>query len=275
MEDSRETRACSDANGASASAGVQQSTSVRLLLSSGKAPRVEGKQFDDSIAVESVSLRERVVEKLQEAIYFGRLAPGRRLVETELAQMLRVSRAPVREAINELRTQGIVMTIPRRGSYVRETTPRDVREIYEVRKALEIPAIEAGLSLVTEDDLLALDGEIERMLAHARDGDLRRFSEADVEFHRLTYVKCPNARLLGLIQQVSPSSRMVILSSLANAQVDLAETAELHRPLRDAIASRDADTVRRVFSARFEHDAVALIERIARADDRPSDGPLT
>lgn len=227
-----------------------------------------------SIAVESSSLRDRVVEKLQEAIFFGRLQPGQRLVETELADMLGVSRAPVREAINELRMQGLVRTIPRRGSYVRQTTADDVREIYEVRKAVEVPAIKAALKLLTDDDVKALDWQIETMLTHAREGDLPRFAEADVEFHRLTYARCPNSRLLGLVQQVGTASRMVIMRSLTLGGVDLEQTALGHRVLRDAIASRDPATVQAIFPERFDHDAAVLIARLegAPVGARPAAG---
>jgi DNA-binding GntR family transcriptional regulator len=216
-----------------------------------------------SIVVESSSLRDRVVQKLQEAIFFGRLEPGKRLVETELADMLGVSRAPVRESINELRMQGLITTIPRRGSYVRATTSDDVREIYEVRKAVEIPAIKLALQLVSDDDVAALDQQIEAMLRHAHDADIRGFSEADVEFHRLTYARCPNGRLLGLVQQIATASRMVIMRSLTVGGVDLEQTALGHRVLRDAIASRDPVMVGTIFSDRFDHDAATLIARLA------------
>jgi DNA-binding GntR family transcriptional regulator len=222
-----------------------------------------GPRDGGSIVVESSSLRDRVVQKLQEAIFFGRLEPGKRLVETELADMLGVSRAPVRESINELRMQGLITTIPRRGSYVRATTSDDVREIYEVRKAVEIPAIKLALQLVSDDDVAALDQQIDAMLRHARDADIRGFSEADVEFHRLTYARCPNGRLLGLVQQIATASRMVIMRSLTVGGVDLEQTALGHRVLRDAIASRDPVMVGTIFSDRFDHDAATLIARLA------------
>lgn len=225
---------------------------------------------EDSFLAEAPSLRDRVVEKLQEAIFFGRLAPGKRLVETELADMLGVSRAPVREAINELRTQGLVSTIPRRGSYVRETTEQDVREIYEVRKAVEIPAIQAALPLITDVDVAALDRQIQAMLERSREGDIRGFSEADVEFHRLSYAKCPNGRLLALAAQVATASRMIIMRSLTVGGVNLVETAVGHRTLRDAIASRDPETVGQIFRERFDHDAGVLIARLEHGDDAPA-----
>jgi DNA-binding GntR family transcriptional regulator len=218
----------------------------------------------------SPSLRDRVVEKLQEAIFFGRLAPGKRLVETELAEMLGVSRAPVREAINELRVQGLVTTIPRRGSYVRETTAQDVRETYEARKAVELAAIQAALPLMTGSDISVLDGQIKAMLDRAHEDDIRHFSEADVEFHRLTYAKCPNGLLLRLAGQVATASRMIIMRSLTVGDVNLVETAMGHQPLRDAIASRDAETVERIFRDRFDHDAGVLIARLQSSDGPPA-----
>jgi DNA-binding GntR family transcriptional regulator len=223
----------------------------------------------ESSLAQAPSLRDLVVEKLQEAIYFGRLAPGKRLVETELADMLGVSRAPVREAINELRTQGLVSTIPRRGSYVRETTEQDVREIYEVRKAVEIPAIQAALALQTDADVAALDHQIDEMRTRAREGDIRGFSGADVEFHRLTYAKCPNGRLLGLADQIATASRMIIMRSLTLGGVDLEQTARGHTTLRDAVATRDPATVATVFRERFDHDAGVLIGRLAAGDSTP------
>lgn len=89
-----------------------------------------------------------VYDKLRQDIVSARLQPGEPLLEEELAKRLRVSRTPIREALRKLNHDGLVRLVPNKGAFVRVLTPRDIREIYEVREALEgFAAAQAATSL--------------------------------------------------------------------------------------------------------------------------------
>ena len=85
-------------------------------------------------------LRDLVFESLKDAILTQTLPPGKRLLENELAESLGVSRTPVREAIRRLEQEGLVAMIPRKGAYVSGISLKDIREVYEIRAALEMLA---------------------------------------------------------------------------------------------------------------------------------------
>jgi DNA-binding GntR family transcriptional regulator len=101
-------------------------------------------------------LREIVLEALREAIVSGVLEPGERLMEIQLAEEMGVSRTPVREAIRKLELEGFVVMIPRKGAYVAGVSHKDVQDVFEIRRALEVLA--AGLAAEK-----ATDEEIEQM----------------------------------------------------------------------------------------------------------------
>lgn len=78
-------------------------------------------------------LREIVFETLREAIIQGRLRPGQRMMEIQLAEEMGVSRTPVREAIRKLELEGFVVMVPRKGAYVAGISVKDIVDVFEVR----------------------------------------------------------------------------------------------------------------------------------------------
>jgi DNA-binding GntR family transcriptional regulator len=98
------------------------------------------------------SLYYTVYDRIKQDIVAGRLQPGEPLFEEELAQRLQVSRTPVREALRRLHHEGLARIVPNKGAFVRVLTPRDIREIYELREALEgFAAGQAALQLPPEE----------------------------------------------------------------------------------------------------------------------------
>ena len=82
-------------------------------------------------------LRDVVFESLREAILEGKLSPGQRLMEVQLAEQLGVSRTPVREAIRKLELEGLVVMLPRKGAYVADISLKDLVDVLEIRASLE------------------------------------------------------------------------------------------------------------------------------------------
>lgn len=91
---------------------------------------------------EYLPLRDVVFNTLRQAILRGELKPGERLMEIQLANKLGVSRTPIREAIRKLELEGLVLMIPRKGAEVAEITEKSLKDVLEVRRALEELAVE-------------------------------------------------------------------------------------------------------------------------------------
>ena len=93
---------------------------------------------------EYLPLRDVVFNTLRQAILRGELKPGERLMEIQLANKLGVSRTPIREAIRKLELEGLVLMIPRKGAEVAEITEKSLRDVLEVRRALEELSVKIG-----------------------------------------------------------------------------------------------------------------------------------
>ena len=97
-------------------------------------------------------LRDVVFENLRGAIVEGRLKPGERLMEVQLAEQLGVSRTPVREAIRKLELEGLVVMLPRKGAYVANMSLKDLIDVLEIRASLEGLAASLAAERITDED---------------------------------------------------------------------------------------------------------------------------
>src|SRR5437763_11279132 len=114
-------------------------------------------------------LGEEVAQMLRRAIISGELDSGTHLVESVLSERFQVSRAPIREALRELESEGLVES-RKRGVYVKALTLQDVWELYDLRKMLEGAAVELAVARFDEDDVAALRGQVGTMSAAASAG---------------------------------------------------------------------------------------------------------
>ena len=102
---------------------------------------------------EFLPLRDVVFNTLRQGILTGELKPGERLMEIHLANKLGVSRTPIREAIRKLELEGLVIMIPRKGAEVADITEKSLRDVLEVRKALEELAVQLACEKITQEEL--------------------------------------------------------------------------------------------------------------------------
>ena len=122
---------------------------------------MQGNRFSPSL--ESKPIREIAYEKLKQAIVDGAIPTGARIVETEYADLMHISRTPLREALRKLERDGLVEYIPRRGVMVRAFTLVDVEEIYTIRNALEMLTLPAIIANVTGDAISSLREKLRQM----------------------------------------------------------------------------------------------------------------
>lgn len=146
-------------------------------------------------AVDTRSLRQQIADALQQAILDGELAPGEAIVESEVAQRLGVSRAPVREALQILSHSDLVETIPYRGTIVRRLTASDIDEVYSLRMALEAFALQRAMERDRENLSGALRGSCDAMLNLAAAQQWSALADEDGRFHEVL-VSCADHRLL-------------------------------------------------------------------------------
>lgn len=136
-----------------------------------------------SPSAESKPIREIAYETLKHAIITGEIPAGVRIVETEYADLMHISRTPLREALRKLERDGLVEYVPRRGVVVRAFTIADVQEIYTIRNALEMLTLPAIVRNATPQDVASLREKLGQMDRQAELGDIEKLSTLARAFH--------------------------------------------------------------------------------------------
>lgn len=151
---------------------------------------------------EQQSLRDRVYLRLKQAITEGLIPPGTRLVENDLADRLKVSRTPVREALQRLSREGLVTVLPRRGVIVESLSLKDVEEIFMLREVLEGLAGALAAQRVTDAELTKLEEAVNDSIAAAVNNDVEAAVKANSSFHSLLIQAAKSPRLKELLDMV-------------------------------------------------------------------------
>ena len=188
-------------------------------------------------------LREVVCETLRDAIRKGKLKPGERLMESQLAEDLGVSRTPVREAIRKLELEGYVIMMPRRGTYVANLSIRDVNEVFEIRTSLDSLASGLAAERITDEELERLQRLLVAIGGYIEENDMDKIVECDTEFHDLLYQASRNSRLVGIIFNLREQLTRFRSTSMAFPG-RLKATLEEHRRIVEAIAQGDVAEAR-------------------------------
>lgn len=202
---------------------------------------------------------------MRTAILEGRLAPGERLVETRLADMLSTSRTPIRESIRQLERDGLVTTSAHDGAYVRKPDRQDVENLYQCRVPLERLAAQLAAERATEADFHAMDDAISQAEAAMTNRRSLDFLEATSHFHRQVDRAARNGRLDELIDRAR--APLLPYRALLIRQGTLASTVLQgihveHLGLLAAIKSRDPKLADRVMDQHMKSDLVRILSHL-------------
>ena len=183
------------------------------------------------------SLKDQAIELLRDYIVGGSIPPGTKIVEREVADLMGISRAPVRDALMELEKEGLVVT-KSSGRYVIELTEKDVRELYQVRLALERLAAELAAQNTCPENCAALTAKLEAMRAAVDQGDRSKHVAADVEMHWLVWKQADSEHLLRMLSSMVGPVLMFVANNAD--EYDWQETLALHEDLAESVNSGEA-----------------------------------
>ncbi len=193
---------------------------------------------ESALIVMPVDLGHAVTAAIRELIMTGAVAPGDRLVETELSERFGTSRGPVRDAFKELEQSGLVVSVPRRGTFVATLTAADIHEIYTLRLALEKLAIVTTATIATDHDIAAMRAAVERLTEAQRTSDRRAGAEADIAIHRLVVRTAGHERLTEAWERLADQT-LLLMAELMDLLLDVQHAAGDHDALVNAIADHD------------------------------------
>ena len=200
-----------------------------------------GKEIHATIN-EYLPLRDVVFQTLRQAILYGDLKPGERLMEVHLAERLGVSRTPIREAIRKLELEGLVVMIPRRGAVVASITEKDLKDVLEVRRTLEILACEVACERITPELLKELKTAGEEFGCLKETEDVNRLAEADVRFHEIIYAATGNDRLIHILNNLREQMYRYRVEYLKNDDI-YPVLVEEHKKIYEGLKHKDKKMV--------------------------------
>ena len=216
--------------------------------------------------VAKMAARERAYHELKYRILEGRLPPGTTLLETEVANLLSLSRTPIREALIRLEEEGLVEVKPRHGVTVRAQSLDDLAEIYEVFSALEVQAARlAAVRGLEPNESERLKSLMDQMEKATRSDDIERWSQFDDAFHSDIVSLCGNSRLQATLRQYWEQqyrARMAIIP----LRIKPVQSDQEHRQIVRAILDRDSEEAGRLHQLhrdRTDRQALELLRRQA------------
>lgn len=204
------------------------------------------------------SQRKNVTDTLREAIIFGELKPGTQLKQDDIAEKFGCSPAPVREALRDLESEGLVEHFHNRGVFVTNISNREIVEVLlPIRLVLEKFALKNAVEKFTPGIVDNLNEQIEIMRAGAKKRDIRMVNEADVKFHVITMEVASTDQTLQLWKSVL--SRIRLEFYRIGPSPSLAEQANEHKKVLDAILSGNEKILD---AALEEHIITSVLSRL-------------
>jgi DNA-binding GntR family transcriptional regulator len=205
-------------------------------------------------ALEGRPTAQLIADQLREQIVQGIFRPGEQINESVLAGQLRTSRGPVREALQRLSQEGILVSHRNRGVFVLELSAEDIREIYAVRQAVESTAadvlLDAGQEQVA-DTCRALQAIIGDMAKQVAVSDWQAIARLDMQFHTSFVAGAGNTRLIRIYETLAAESRMCILNlAVAYPRIDV--LVQEHQNILDLLEAGDREELYKAIKRHME-----------------------
>ena len=202
-------------------------------------------------------IRDYAYDTLKKAIMELKMAPGRFISEKEIIDMLQVSRSPIREAFVKLAQEGLIETIPQKGSFIALINLQQAEESRFVRETLEAAIVRQACELLSAEQALQLQNLIALQELCVEEKNYERIFELDEEFHKTIMVGCGKARTWELLQQLSTHYNRIRFLRLSDNH-DWNLIISQHKEIVQAIRDKNPDLAERVIR---EHLNRVVLER--------------
>lgn len=210
---------------------------------------------------EYLPLRDVVFNTLKDGILTGRLKPGERLLENQLAEELGVSRTPIREALRMLQIENLVDLIPRRGAQVKDMSEKDIKNVLEIRKVLEELAAGLAAENITSKQINELREAHRGFVEAFERGDSKEALDCDTKFHDIIFNATENEKLVQIISNISIQIyryRIAYLRLLKNINVP----SQQHIDLIAALESRDSVKAKKISKEHIVEQANEILKSL-------------
>jgi len=222
----------------------------------------------DNSTVLYPSLRDVCYRYIRERILDQTYSSGSKIDIDEIARELGVSTTPVREAISQLISEGLIYNLPRRGFFVSDFSPEYLEDIFDVREQLEILAAEKASQKATTEDIKELESIIERYRASFNRKPWSKCYELDRQFHEKIAEISKNKLLISTLKEIGDTIQAIRTMHCKTLR-DLEITLKEHTDILSGISNRDSEKAKRAMKGHLDHVRRDLLNLI-RTDKEPS-----
>jgi DNA-binding GntR family transcriptional regulator len=215
-------------------------------------------------AVTSVGTTQRIVDSISAAIVERRLMPGTKLAEQQIADIFKVSRTLVRQALNQLSRDHLVTLEPARGAFVAQPSVDEARQVFEVRRMLETALVKRLCARITDAQVAELRAHLRDELDAVRRTDVPGRTRLLADFHAVLARMAGNEVLAQLLADLLSRSSLIALMYQSSHSAE--HSQDEHVALVDAIERRDARAAARLMEQHLQH-----VENNLRLDPRSAD----
>ena len=211
-------------------------------------------------------LRDVVFQTLRGAILRGELKPGERLMEIQLANKLGVSRTPIREAIRKLELEGLVLMIPRKGAEVADISEKSMKDVLEVRHALDELSVELACERISKAQIKELELAAIEFKKTLKSKDVTVIAEADVKFHDVIYTATNNQKLINLLNKIREQMYRYRVEYLKNPQ-NHEQLLKEHEAIYKGIVEKDKKAVTEMIRRHISNQ-VTVVKNMIREQEK-------
>lgn len=206
-----------------------------------------------------LTLRERILETIRDAIMSGSLKPGEKVAEPDLAERFGISRTPIREAFRQLESEGYLTVIPRKGAVVASFSSRDVEEFYAIKSILEGYAARKACEKLTPRELDKLSAINDKLRHLADDGDIKHFFKVHNDFHELFIKSANNEKLHDMINSLVKKFQRLRVASLSKPG-RMHVSVDEHDKIIEAFRNKDAILAEKLVRKNAEYGGIVLMQ---------------
>ena len=211
------------------------------------------------ISIPRAGLHEQVANRLRQMLVEGAIAPGAKLNERELCELLQVSRTPLREAIKMLAAEGLVELLPHRGAIAVALDEQAVRDTFEVMGGLEALSGELAAQRITDEELAEIRAMHYEMLAAYTRRDLSAYYRLNASIHRAINAAAKNPVLSATYDRIN--ARLQALRFRSNQDgAKWKHAVREHEEMLEALAARDAAAMRKVLASHLKNKLDVVLE---------------
>jgi DNA-binding GntR family transcriptional regulator len=208
-------------------------------------------------------MADQISDHIQRSIFEGKILPGDRLKEKDVAKELNVSRTPIREAFRILASQGLVEITSNRGVRVTLITQADLSDLFEMRLLLELHCLRKFVVNATKAETRDLEVMLQKMAKAVADNDNAEYLQHSTDFHIYYIEKCQNTRLLSVFEVLRNNIRCAQIFYLRKTKARK-ESVEEHRAIWRAIKAGDIDKSETALREHLDNSYARMIKLIDR-----------